>query len=47
MPVIIALFILLASHLSVDKSFPEGVKTTSSIVFIIVGVVYIIFGVAI
>lgn len=44
-PFIIALGILGASHLSVDRDFPEEVKTGSSIVFAILGFLYLVFGV--
>lgn len=41
---LIALVILLGSHLSVDRDFPESVKTTSSVVFGIIALLYLIFG---
>lgn len=44
MPVLIALGICLGSHLSVDKSFPENIRNASQVVFFIVVVIYVIFG---
>jgi hypothetical protein len=36
-------YILLFSHLRRDKDFSQNVKTTSWVVFGIIGVIYIIF----
>ena len=38
------LIIFLVSHLSVDRDFPEGLKTGALIVFGIVAVLYVLFG---
>lgn len=47
MPVIIAIFIFLASHLTVDRDFSHNVKIASTVVFSIIGAIYVIFGLAI
>ena len=44
MPFIIAIVIVLWSHLSVDKSFTPEMKTTTNVVFIIITVIYVLFG---
>lgn len=45
MSVIIAVVILLVSHLSIDRDFPQEVKTGSYVVFGVLAVVYLIFGI--
>lgn len=40
MPFVIALTIGLFSHLTVDKDFPENVRTGSYIVFTILALIY-------
>lgn len=42
--VLIALGILAVSHLTVDKDFPKNVKDVAIPIFIIIGGVYVIFG---
>lgn len=42
---IIALFIVLISHLTVDKTFPENVKIVTWVVFAILVFLYIVFGI--
>lgn len=44
--ILIALFIILMSHLKVDKSFPQEVKTTSGAIFWLVAILYVFFGLA-
>lgn len=44
MPVLIAIVIFLGSHLTVDNDFPDNVKTGSTAVLIIIGLVYVVFG---
>lgn len=44
MPFLIAFMILLVSHLLEDKDFPKEVKQTSGVVFVIISIVYVIFG---
>lgn len=44
MPFIIALVIVLWSHLSIDRSFTPEMKTTTNVVFIIITIIYVIFG---
>lgn len=41
---IVVLVTFLVSHLSVDKDFPEGLKVGAWIVFSIVAILYILFG---
>ena len=41
---LIAFIILLVSHLSVDKDFPPEVKTVAYVVFGVISLVYIVFG---
>lgn len=43
-PIGIAVFILLTAHLSVDRDFPPAVKNGAWAVFIIVLVLYVLFG---
>lgn len=42
---IIALVTMLVSHLSCDRDFPSTLKTGAYIVFIILGIIYIAFGI--
>jgi len=44
--VAIALYIILASHLMEDKSFTQNEKVVSGAVFILIGIFYVIFGLA-
>lgn len=41
---LIALFILSVAHFLSDKDFPEEVKTVTLCVFIVLSVLYILFG---
>lgn len=43
--IIVAVVILLVSHLSVDMDFPQEIKTGSYIVFGVLAVVYLVFGI--
>lgn len=40
---LIFLFILLISHLTVDKELPEGMKIGAWVVFAVIAILYIIF----
>lgn len=42
--VLIVLFILLVSHLTVDKDIPDNLKTGGWIFFGVTAVLYVIFG---
>lgn len=44
MPFLIAILIILVSHLTVDRSFPQNVKTTAGVVFAVLGALYVLFG---
>ena len=44
MPVVIAIVIFLGSHLTVDKDFPDKVKNSAMAVLIILGILYVLFG---
>lgn len=43
--ILIAFMIVLAAHLTCDRDFPENVKNGAYAVFIILGVLYIVFGI--
>lgn len=46
MPILIAIVIVVFSHLTLDKDFPENVKTVAYTVYIIIAILYVLFGLA-
>jgi hypothetical protein len=44
MPFLIAFVILLVSHLLEDKDFPQEVKSVAGVVFVVLAILYVLFG---
>jgi len=42
---LIALFIIMVSHLTTGKDIPDGIKVGAGIVFFLIALLYVIFGI--
>lgn len=44
MPILLGMYIILVTHTFSDNSLEEDVKSVSSVVLVILGILYLIFG---